>query len=243
MSRRPDSFMPWYIGDYLRDTMHLTTRQHGAYDLLLLRYWASGGPLPNDENQLRTIAKLTPAEWRADRAKILAFFRAEDDGLHQKRADLELARAASVYARRKDASDKANAAKEDRRAHRHGRRNGVRGGDRSGSQPQPQPHDLNPSGSNLCGARPAPRGGGAAPPARRTDWAAPLPLWTAFRAKIGESAWNCWFAPCRPGGAETLLIAPGAHTRDEMRARFGPALEAHFGAPVAIECEGAATGA
>ena len=46
MSDRADSYFYMYTGDYLRDTMHLTTRQHGAYTLLLMHYYGTMKPLP-----------------------------------------------------------------------------------------------------------------------------------------------------------------------------------------------------
>jgi uncharacterized protein YdaU (DUF1376 family) len=239
MSKRPDSFMPWYIGDYLRDTMHLTTRQHGAYDLLLMRYWASGRALPNDEEQLRAIAKLSAGEWKADRAKVLAFFTVGEDGLRQKRADLELARANEAYERRCAAGAKGNTSPK-REAMRGAKRTALRTALRAQPEPQPYPRDLNPSGSNRRGARraqAAQRDGDAAPPAPAAHWSDAWPRWAAFRAAIGEAAWACWFAACRLDGAETRLLAPGAHSRDEISTRFGVALERHFGTTVSIAVE------
>lgn len=65
--------MPLYVGDYLADTRHLTTEEHGAYFLLILHYWRAGG-LPNDDARLARIAGLTPEAWGASRNTIAAFF-------------------------------------------------------------------------------------------------------------------------------------------------------------------------
>ena len=54
--RRP--YMPFFVGDYLADTSHLTTTQHGAYLLLIMHYWATGG-LPTTDRELRTIVGMS----------------------------------------------------------------------------------------------------------------------------------------------------------------------------------------
>lgn len=61
MSRRRQvsnspQYMPFFVGDYARDTMHFSTEDHGAYLLLILHYWAHGGLPPGDSAKMR-IAK------------------------------------------------------------------------------------------------------------------------------------------------------------------------------------------
>lgn len=105
-TRRPTAFMPLWIGDYLADTTHLNTEQHGAYLLLLMAYWRRGGPLPADDQHLCRVAGVTIYKWRALRATIAAFF-IEEDGLWvSKRADEELAKAESKYGKRAEAGRK-----------------------------------------------------------------------------------------------------------------------------------------
>lgn len=83
-----DAWMPLYIGDYLADTMHLTTAQHGAYLLLIMQYWKCG-PLPDDDAQLATIAKLDAKSWRTTAKAIRAFFIPKGGQLTHKRIDKE----------------------------------------------------------------------------------------------------------------------------------------------------------
>ena len=83
-------WMPLYIGDYLRDTRHLTTEQHGAYLLLIMHYWTHGG-LPTDKKQIYSICALerhnAARKWRSICLAIAPFF---DEHWRHKRIDAEL---------------------------------------------------------------------------------------------------------------------------------------------------------
>lgn len=74
MSANPTIWMPLYVGDYLGDTMHLTTEEHGAYLLLMMAYWKRGGPLPDNPKTLAAIAKMTPDAWSNAQAVLAEFF-------------------------------------------------------------------------------------------------------------------------------------------------------------------------
>ena len=100
-------YMPLYVGDYLADTAHLTTVEHGAYLLLIMHYWRNG-ELPDDENMLARIARCTPREWKKLRDNVAAFF---DEGWKHSRIDAELEKAQSAYERRAKAGRKGGKAK------------------------------------------------------------------------------------------------------------------------------------
>lgn len=79
-------WMPLWVGDYLRDTKHLTTVEHGAYMLLIMHYWTYGG-LPTDEKNLQKISQISPHLWAKISPNIHKFF--TPDWRH-KRIDKEL---------------------------------------------------------------------------------------------------------------------------------------------------------
>jgi uncharacterized protein YdaU (DUF1376 family) len=100
MSKR--AWMPLYVGDYLADTGHLNTTQHGAYLLLMMHYWKKG-ELPDDDKQLAAIAKLPLRLWLDSKETLQAFFH---DGWRHGRIDEELARMQEKTNRRAAAGQK-----------------------------------------------------------------------------------------------------------------------------------------
>lgn len=99
------AWMPLYIGDYLADTQHLTTIEHGAYLLLIMHYWEHDG-LPKDEKLLRNIVKLSAHKFRVVGPVVLKFF---DQNLRHARIDKERRNAQNMISKR-SAAGKAGAA-------------------------------------------------------------------------------------------------------------------------------------
>lgn len=71
-------FMQLYVADYLGDTRHLTTEQHGAYLLLLMAMWRSDGSLPDDGRKLARIVGCTPSRWAKIAPEVMEFFDIRD---------------------------------------------------------------------------------------------------------------------------------------------------------------------
>lgn len=91
-SDKTDMWMPIYIGDYLSDTMHLTTEQHGAYLLLIMAYWKNHGPLC--EEKIQSIVKLNGDSWQETKKVLAEFFDTSEPGKwYHKRIEIELQKA------------------------------------------------------------------------------------------------------------------------------------------------------
>jgi uncharacterized protein YdaU (DUF1376 family) len=76
------NFYKRYIGDYQRDTGHLSLLEHGVYTVLLDHYYARRSPLPGDIAVLCRLCRAnTKAERRAVKAVAEQFFPVTADGL------------------------------------------------------------------------------------------------------------------------------------------------------------------
>lgn len=86
------NFYKRFMGDYTRDTAHLSLAEHGAYTLLLDHYYSTEQPLPADAAALYRICRaFEKAEQKAVIAVADAFFPVGDDGLrHNARADRQM---------------------------------------------------------------------------------------------------------------------------------------------------------
>ncbi len=116
---KADVYMKLYIGDYLRDTMHLSTEEHGAYFLLLAHGWLHGGLVPADTERLRCIARVKSDAWQGVWNEIGRFYsRYDDDHLFQKRNREERLRAEKLNEERQRVGRKGGKAKANNLANR-----------------------------------------------------------------------------------------------------------------------------
>lgn len=67
--------LPWFafnVADYVTATMRLSTEAHGCYLLLMLDYYATEGPCPDDDEQLAAITRVSVEVWRERHRRVLA---------------------------------------------------------------------------------------------------------------------------------------------------------------------------
>lgn len=67
------AWMPLYVADYLADTGHLSTVEHGAY-MLLIMHQHRFGDLPEDDEKWRRVARMSSLDWAFSRDTIKALF-------------------------------------------------------------------------------------------------------------------------------------------------------------------------
>lgn len=79
-----------HVGDYLRDTAHLSLLEHGIYSRLLDVYYTREGALPQDVARL--IGARSKDEKTALESVLAEFFESTADGWTHKRCEAEIAR-------------------------------------------------------------------------------------------------------------------------------------------------------
>jgi uncharacterized protein YdaU (DUF1376 family) len=84
-----------YIGDYQRDTAHLSILEHGAYMLMLQHYYATEQPLPVGKALHRMLRAQDKAEREAIDSVAKRFWTQTDAGLVNARADEEITKAST----------------------------------------------------------------------------------------------------------------------------------------------------
>lgn len=98
-------YFQFNIGDYTRDTAHLSDMEDLAYRRMLDLYYKLEGPLPKDEQE---IARLTRMRSHSDCIAVVLreFFVCTDEGYRNHRADKELS---AIYSKSESAKKAANA--------------------------------------------------------------------------------------------------------------------------------------
>ena len=99
--------MPIHIGDLMRDTGHLRALLFGGYLSLLFHHWSTGA-LPDDDDQLSAIARMSPAEWKRARPILERFFK---PGWRHGRVEEDLEAAKQSYEKRAKAGSEGGKAK------------------------------------------------------------------------------------------------------------------------------------
>jgi uncharacterized protein YdaU (DUF1376 family) len=225
MSDRPDSFMPLWIGDYLADTTHLSTAEHGAYLLLIMAYWRAGKALPTSDTQLSRITKMSPEEWKVARKSVLLFFKRTQDGYFHARIEKELSKAKSVYDKRSQSGKLGNSKRWGSQTGSQNGRDGIARGSQS------QSHLSKDKARARAGFKKDP----ATPAQMAQDWADEYPEWKAFKSSIHPTEWANWFANARPNGSTASLVAETPFQHAEVAARYLSRLQGHFGGKFALK--------
>lgn len=87
------NFYEHHLGDYVRDTAHLSMLEDGCYRRLLDCYYVREAPLPREVKEVqRLVRAASAAERKAVETVLREFFVDTEEGWRHKRCDVEIAR-------------------------------------------------------------------------------------------------------------------------------------------------------
>lgn len=100
-------YMALYVGDYQRDTKHLSCSEHGIYLQLLMHCWSTKSSLPVQERKLKSICNArSDEEVDALHEVLKEFFIKHEDGWQNPRLSKEIHKAEAISNSRSEAGKK-----------------------------------------------------------------------------------------------------------------------------------------
>ena len=109
---KPDIFMPFYIRDYVMDTLHLTLEEDCCYRRLLDVYWLGDAKgLPDNDADLARMIRVEPTVWQRLKPRVISFFIPSGGVLRNPKADKVYLEALAAMEASSKAGKKAAAAR------------------------------------------------------------------------------------------------------------------------------------
>jgi uncharacterized protein YdaU (DUF1376 family) len=101
------AWMPFYGGDFVGNTLHLSATEIGAYVLILWHCWEHGGVAPAENAALCRIARVHPPHWPRIRNALEPLFdiTKTPGSWYSKRVGLELTKNGEITNKRKAAAE------------------------------------------------------------------------------------------------------------------------------------------
>jgi uncharacterized protein YdaU (DUF1376 family) len=109
-------YIQLYIADYLSDTAHLSTEEHGAYLLLIFNYWQRGMALDNTNNRLTYVTRLSEERWNEVQKTLSEFFIVEGSKWTHTRIESDMKRIDDVLDARSRAGIKSGQVRRNKRS-------------------------------------------------------------------------------------------------------------------------------
>lgn len=217
-----------YIGDFQRDTSHLSLTERGAYLALIHHYYATEKPLPNNHAALCRIAGAMSKQERDAVLVAMGFFEPMESGLVHTRIEAEIDKAGKRSDTNRDIALAREAARKALRTEHDKSTNRATNRGTSGSTktaPYQTPDTINQT--------PKEQEPGAAAPVFATDADFEV-LWKAFDGRYGEKGSKklaaAAFKKLKPDKAlfETMVAAVHAQTANRDQAAVVGVFRAYF---------------
>lgn len=93
MENKTDIWLPWYPGDYLKDTLHFSLEEDAFYRRALDQCWMGKGCIPSDPARLKLLLRVTRPQWERCSWVFIKHFYREGECYRNLRVDKEMKKA------------------------------------------------------------------------------------------------------------------------------------------------------